>query len=116
MLHLRFRVTGTGPTALSGKAWFGAAAEPAAWQIQATDATASLQRPGGVGVHVYLSSSATNAPVTVTADNLPPAESKPCYTVCRSDGGTRRVVPRHWRALRARRASGSPKFFIAREV
>ena len=34
------------------------------------DATAALQGNGGVGVYVYESSSATNAPVTVSCDNL----------------------------------------------
>ena len=48
--------------------------------------------------------------------HAPASSDERPYTVCRSGGGTRRVVPRHWRALRARRASGSPKFFIAREV
>ena len=70
VLHLRLLVTGTGPTALSGKAWFGAAAEPTAWQVQASDSTASLQQPGGIGVHAYISSSATNTPTTLTTDNL----------------------------------------------
>ena len=70
VLHLRFLVTGTGTTSLSGKAWFDGAAEPSGWQVQATDTTAALQRAGGVGVHVYLSGSATNTPVTVLTDNL----------------------------------------------
>ena len=70
VMHLRFRLTGSGPTALAGKAWFGAAAEPAAWQVQAVDATAQLQQPGGLGVEAYVSSSSTNVPVTLSADNL----------------------------------------------
>jgi PKD repeat protein len=70
IVHLRFRATGAGPTALAGKVWFGAATEPAAWMVQATDATASLQQPGALGVHAYVSSSATNTPTTLTADNL----------------------------------------------
>lgn len=70
VVHLRFRVLGTGPSALAGKAWFDGAVEPAAWQVQTTDATASLQQPGGLGVYTYLSSTTTNAPVTVSADNL----------------------------------------------
>jgi hypothetical protein len=72
VLHLRFLVagSGSGSTALSGKAWFDAAAEPASWQIQVADSTVALQQPGGVGLHTWCSSSTTNAPVTVTADNL----------------------------------------------
>ena len=115
VLHLRFRATGTGSTVLSGKAWWGAPPEPRSWQVQTSDSTASLQQPAAWGVHAYLSSSATNAQhFTVTADNrhTPPGpdEGLPFWR------GTRRVVPRHWRALRARRASRSPKIFIAREV
>jgi PKD repeat protein len=70
VLHLRLLATGTGPTALSGKAWFGSSAEPAGWLVQATDASAALQVPGAVGVHAYVSSSATNTPVTISTDNL----------------------------------------------
>jgi hypothetical protein len=70
VLHLRFLVTGSGTATLSGKAWFDGAPEPGAWQVQAVDATTQLQQPGGVGVHAYISSSATNAPVTLTTDNL----------------------------------------------
>ncbi len=81
VVHLRFQAIGTGPSALSGKVWFGAAPEPAGWMIQASDSTSQLQRPGGVGVHAYMSSSATNAPVTLTTDNLraatPGAEPPP---------------------------------------
>lgn len=68
-LNLRVRVTGTNPTVLSGKAWKAGTAEPD-WQVTATDTSAPLQRPGGVGVQAYLASTATNAPVTMRFDNL----------------------------------------------
>lgn len=68
-LKLRISVTGSNPTVLSGKAWKAGTAEPD-WQVQASDASAALQRTGGVGVHSYLASSATNAPVTMRFDNL----------------------------------------------
>ena len=67
VLHLRLLSEGT---SLRGKAWFDAAAEPAAWQVQVTDSTPQLQQPGGVGIHAYMSSSATNAPVSLSVDNL----------------------------------------------
>ena len=35
-----------------------------------TDTTAALQRAGGVGLWAYLSSSATNSPVTASFDDL----------------------------------------------
>ena len=69
-VHLRFRTTGSGTTALAGKVWFGAAPEPAAWTIQANDTSAGLQGPGGVGVHAYISGSATEVPVVMSVDNL----------------------------------------------
>ena len=69
-IHLRLRATGSGTTALAGKVWFGAAAEPAAWTIQANDTSAGLQGPGGVGVHAYISGSSTEAPNVLSVDNL----------------------------------------------
>jgi PKD repeat protein len=67
--HFRFRATGSGTTTLQGRVWFDGQSEPGTWQIQATDSTAgSLQGPGGVGVHAYLTSS-TNATV-MSVDNL----------------------------------------------
>ena len=69
-LRLRFQVSGTGTAMLNGKVWKVGSAEPAAWQVTGTDSTAALQTAGGVGLVPYLSSSSTNAPVTVTVDNL----------------------------------------------
>ena len=70
VLRLRFAALGSAPTALSGKVWSVGAVEPSSWQVQAVDATAGLQQAGAVGLHAYLSSSATNAPVTLVADTL----------------------------------------------
>jgi PKD repeat protein len=70
VVHLRFQTTGTAPTTLAGKAWLAGQAEPAAWQVQATDATTVLQEPGGVGVHSGLAGSAINAPVVASVDDL----------------------------------------------
>jgi PKD repeat protein len=69
-LRLRFHESGTGTATLNGKVWKVGSPEPAAWQVTGTDATAALQTAGGVGLVPYLSSSSTNAPVTVTVDNL----------------------------------------------
>jgi PKD repeat protein len=68
-LRLRFQVSGTGTATLSGKVWKVGSTEPA-WQVTGTDGTAGLQTAGGVGLVPYLSGSSTNAPVTVTVDNL----------------------------------------------
>jgi hypothetical protein len=69
VVHLRFQVTGSAPTSLSGKLWVDAAPEPATWMIQATDGTAGLQGPGGVGMHVYRSG-VTAGTNTVVVDRL----------------------------------------------
>ena len=71
-LHLR-AVAGApvdGVTALSAKVWAGSAAEPADWQVTASDANAALQAPGGVGLSGYVSGSATNGPVTFTVSSF----------------------------------------------
>ncbi len=70
-LRIRFDVTGNGTTStLTAKVWSAAGTEPAAWQASTTDTTAALQGPGGFGIWTYLASSATNAPVTASFDNL----------------------------------------------
>jgi hypothetical protein len=63
-LQLRFQVTGTAPTTLRAKIWRSAEAEPSGWQSTTTDATAALQVPGTIGVHSYLSGTATATVVT----------------------------------------------------
>jgi hypothetical protein len=75
VLNVRLQVTGTSPTALGVKVWKQGTAEPAAWQYQRSDSTAGLQVAGGVGLIHYLSGSSTNAPNTVTVDNLEVGQS-----------------------------------------
>jgi PKD repeat protein len=67
---IRLKLDGTGPTSLSAKVWRASAAEPAAWQLTATDATAALQVAGSAGLVGYLSGSSTNVPVTVRFDDF----------------------------------------------
>jgi hypothetical protein len=50
--------------------WLDGTAEPGTWLLQATDTTAALQAAGSVGVWAYLSASSTNAPVTLSVDDL----------------------------------------------
>ncbi|SDO31373.1 PKD repeat-containing protein [Nakamurella panacisegetis] len=69
-LRLRFKVTGSGTTTLSARVWKVGTTEPAAFQINSTDTTAALQVAGAVGIQGYLSSTATNAPVTLKFDNF----------------------------------------------
>ena len=52
------------------KVWRADAAEPASWQATATDSSTGLQAAGSVGFRNYLGSSATNAPIVQTVDDL----------------------------------------------
>ncbi|MBC9227703.1 PKD domain-containing protein [Aeromicrobium sp. zg-636] len=58
-LNVKVSVRGTSPTTLGAKAWFAGSAEPANWQLTATDSTAGLQAAGVVGVRAALSSVST---------------------------------------------------------
>jgi hypothetical protein len=70
LVRVRVQVVGTNPTTLRARAWLAGATEPATWQATATDTTAVLQSAGSLRLSTYLSSSATNGPVTVTYDDL----------------------------------------------
>ncbi len=69
-LEVKLQVTGTAPTTVRAKVWKTGQAEPTDWTLATTDATAALQAAGHVGFAMFLSGSATNAPVTVTLDEL----------------------------------------------
>ncbi|MGZ4735392.1 MAG: PKD domain-containing protein [Acidimicrobiia bacterium] len=70
VLRVRFQVTGTNPTNLQAKVWRSTTTEPAAWLFTATDTTAALNAPCGVGVLLYLSGTWTGALPVVSIDNL----------------------------------------------
>ncbi len=73
---MRFEVAGVSPTVLRAKAWRATDAEPAAFDVEASDpgdvvdGGPELTAAGGVQVGGYISSSATNAPVRVSFDDL----------------------------------------------
>ncbi|GAB3672559.1 hypothetical protein GCM10027589_42090 [Actinocorallia lasiicapitis] len=69
-LRVRLQVTGTTPTTLTAKIWPDGTPEPATWHLTTTDSTPTLQSPGGLGLRAMLSGSATNAPTTLTLDDL----------------------------------------------
>ncbi len=69
-LQVRLQVFGTSPTTIQAKVWRVGTTEPAAWQLSTTDATAALQAPGGLGLAVYVSGTATVVPLTVAFDDL----------------------------------------------
>ena len=70
LLNVRLQTTGTAPTTVRAKVWKVGTPEPTTWQRSVTDTTAGLQTAGSVGVSPYLSSSATNGPVTVRLDSF----------------------------------------------
>src|SRR5690606_4918974 len=70
LLQVRAEVTGTSPTTVRAKVWADGTSEPEDWAVSATDSTAKLQAPGGVGLRAYLSGSATNAPIFAMFDDL----------------------------------------------
>jgi len=67
---VRFQAVGTNPTTLRLRAWADGEPEPTTWRVSVTNAEASLQGEGAVGVRSYLSSRTTNAPVTFTFDDF----------------------------------------------
>jgi trimeric autotransporter adhesin len=71
VLRLQLEATGSGTTQLGAKLWKVGQAEPASWQVTASDTTPSLQDAGGVGLISYLSGAAgTTAPLVGLFDNL----------------------------------------------
>jgi hypothetical protein len=69
-LRIRAQAAGVSPTTLRARVWVAGTTEPSTWPFSITDSTAGLQVAGSVGVSVYVSSSATNAPVIVGIDDL----------------------------------------------
>ena len=66
LFRVRLQAFGVNPTTVRAKVWKDGTAEPSAWSGSVTDATASLQVAGGVGIFANLASSSTNAPVVVS--------------------------------------------------
>jgi PKD repeat protein len=69
-LMLRMQASGTSPTALRARVWAAGSPEPSTWQVATSDGTSGLQAAGSIGLTFYLSSSASNAPVTIALDDL----------------------------------------------
>ncbi len=63
-------MTGTVTTTLRAKVWPAGAPEPTAWTLTGSDTTTGLQTTGSIGLGTYLSSTATNAPVVASFDDL----------------------------------------------
>jgi PKD repeat protein len=69
-LNVKVQAYGTSPTTLRAKVWAVGTAEPTNWIASVTDSTSGLQAVGGIGFSAYLSSTATNAPVIASFDDL----------------------------------------------
>ena len=69
-LAVRVEVTGTSPTTVRARVWQQGSPEPSTWVRSVTDSTAALQVAGGVGFAPFLAAGATNAPITVSLDDL----------------------------------------------
>jgi PKD repeat protein len=69
-LRIRLQTMGVNPTTVQARLWRSGTTEPSTWQVVATDSSAALQVAGAVGVRTYLSSGATNGPLTSTFDDF----------------------------------------------
>jgi hypothetical protein len=69
-VRVRIQVVGSNPTTIRIRAWADGQSEPGTWQYNATDSTASLQNAGAIGLQTYLATTATNAPLTFSFDDL----------------------------------------------
>jgi PKD repeat protein len=69
-LELRVQAIGTSPTTVRARVWPEGTAEPITWTVSTTDSTAGIQSAGWSGLGTWLSSSATNAPVTLSIDEF----------------------------------------------
>jgi glucose/arabinose dehydrogenase len=69
-IHVRAQVVGASPTTIRMRAWADGAVEPSTWDLEVSDSSSALQAPGRVGLLGRLSSSAGNAPVTFSFDDL----------------------------------------------
>lgn len=91
VLRVRMEVTGTSPTTLRAKAWVDGTTEPTGWMIYGTDSAAVLQTAGAIGISDFLTSTATNAPVTLKVDNLTATTPVPLTGTLANDGFGRSV-------------------------
>lgn len=98
-MRVAFETSGASPTTVRAKAWAAASAEPAAWLVTATDATAGLQSAGAVGVDVYQSGSATGVAnlafdrfTATPAGGTPPPANVPPVAAIGTPGISNRTV------------------------
>jgi hypothetical protein len=69
VLKVRFQVSGTGTTTLTGKVWKASGTEPTTAQVSSTSTVAGLQSAGSPEVQGYLSGSSTSIPIVASVDS-----------------------------------------------
>jgi len=69
-LEVRVQAVGTSGTDLKVKVWKSGTAEPGAWALERSDATAALQTAGRIGLGYYVSTTTTNGPQVWSIDDL----------------------------------------------
>jgi PKD repeat protein len=67
--RVRMNVSGANPTTIKIKVWLDGANEPANWLVSQTDASASIQSAGTVGVTTWMQGT-TPLPLTFTFDDV----------------------------------------------
>ncbi|WP_433675395.1 PKD domain-containing protein [Microbacterium gorillae] len=76
-VNVALSVRGTSPTQLAAKMWFSRTAEPAEWQLTATDSTAALQTAGPVGLAGSSSSLSTVSITNLSFDDYQVTDGRP---------------------------------------
>jgi PKD repeat protein len=69
-MAVRLQSVGTSPTTVRARVWLASGSEPTTWLTTATDATASLQAAGSIGITSFLAAKATNGPITFSVSSL----------------------------------------------
>jgi len=69
-LRVRMQAVGANPTTVRMRVWLASDPEPSNWQFSANDAQSQLQTAGAPGVRAQLPSTASNAPVVFSFDDL----------------------------------------------
>jgi len=69
-LRVRMQAVGANPTTVRMRVWLAGDPEPSSWQLRANDAEPQLQTAGAPGVRAQLPSTADNAPVIFSFDDL----------------------------------------------
>jgi CSLREA domain-containing protein len=70
LFWVRAQGAGASPTTLRIKVWADGTAEPSTWLYTQTNSEASLQSAGAIGLRAFAPTATTNAPVTVSFDEL----------------------------------------------